>query len=136
MTVTERVAYVRGLFEGLDFGENKKEGKILSAMLDLMEDMALSIDDLEEENEALQEVIDALIEDLYDEDDFDDDEDDDDELLDEDLYQVICPTCGEELFVDEESLAMGSIGCPACGEDLEFDLSTLEDEAPAYPRED
>ena len=46
MTVTERVAYVRGLFEGLDFSAEKKEGRILQAMLDLLEDMALSIEDL------------------------------------------------------------------------------------------
>ena len=138
MTVTERVAYVRGLFEGLDFSTEKKEGRILQAMLDLLEDMALSIEDLEEENDALQNVIDAMVEDLYDDDDSYDDFDDEDAEFDpdSDLYQVICPSCGEEIFVDESTLAMGNIGCPACGEDLEFDLSALEEELPAYPAED
>ena len=81
MTVTERVAYVRGLFEGLDFSAEKKEGRILQAMLDLLEDMALSIEDLEEENDALQDVIDTMVEDMYDDDDsYDELEDDDIEL--------------------------------------------------------
>ncbi|MDO5547881.1 MAG: hypothetical protein Q4F79_05275 [Eubacteriales bacterium] len=138
MTVTERVAYVRGLFEGLDFSTEKKEGRILQAMLDLLEDMALSIEDLEEENDALQNVIDAMVEDLYDDDDSYDELDDEDMEIDPDaeLFQVICPSCGEEIFVDESTLSMGNIGCPACGEDLEFDLSALEDELPAYPFED
>ena len=135
MTVTERVAYVRGLFEGLDFSAEKKEGRILQAMLDLLEDMALSIEDLEEENDALQDVIDTMVEDMYDDDDsYDVLEDDDIELDPEaDLFQVICPSCGEEIYIDESTLEMGSIGCPACGEDLEFDLSALEDDLPAYP---
>ena len=135
MTVTERVAYVRGLFEGLDFSAEKKEGRILQAILDLLEDMALSIEDLEEENDALQDVIDTMVEDMYDDDDsYDELEDDDIELDPEaDLFQVICPSCGEEIYIDESTLEMGSIGCPACGEDLEFDLSALEDDLPAYP---
>ncbi len=128
MTVTERVAFVRGLFEGLDFGENKKEGKILTAIIDLLEDMALTIEDLEDENEALQEVVDALIEDLYEDEDFEDEEDDDETAgIDGDLFQVVCPTCGEDIYVDEATLDMGNIQCPACGEELEFDLSTLDD---------
>lgn len=64
-----------------------------------------------------------------DEDDEDEeDEDDGEELEDEDLYQLTCPTCEEEIIVDEDVLAKGSMKCPACGEDLEFDLSEVVDE--------
>ena len=39
-----------------------------------------------------------------------------------------CPTCGEEIVVDEDVLAKGGMKCPACGEELDFDLSqVLED---------
>ena len=63
----------------------------------------------------------------YDEDeDFEDEEDE--ELEDEDLYQLVCPTCEEEIIIDEDVLAKGSMKCPACGEDLEFDLTELVDE--------
>ena len=54
MTVTERVAYIRGLFEGLEINVDKKEGRLFKEMITLLEDMALSITDLEEENDALQ----------------------------------------------------------------------------------
>ena len=47
MTNLERVAYIRGLAEGLELDTDKKEVKVLDAMLTLLEDMALSISDLE-----------------------------------------------------------------------------------------
>lgn len=130
MTVTERVAYVRGLFEGFEVNVDKKEGRLFKEIIDLLEDMALSITDLEEENEALQEVIDAMIEDIYDDDDSYDEEDvePDDMAYDPDseLFEVVCPSCGEEIYVDEAALSQGSIACPACGEELEFDMSALD----------
>ncbi len=132
MTLTERVAYIRGLAEGLDVNAEQKEGRVLLAMLDLLEDMSVSIAELEEENDGLQNIMDAMIEDFYDEDDSYDEADELD--TDSELYQVVCPSCGEEIFVDESTLDMGNIGCPACGEELEFDLSALEDELPAYPQ--
>ena len=122
MTLTERVAYIRGLAEGLGVDENQKEGRILLAMLELMDDMAESIAELEDENDGLQNIIDAMLEDFYDDDDSYDDEDADIDP-DTELYQV-----------DELTLDKGNIGCPACGEDLEFDLSALDEEAPAYPQ--
>ena len=132
MTITERVAYVRGLFEGFEVNVEKKEGRLFKEILDLLEDMALSITDLEEENEALQEVIDAMIEDIYDDDDSYDEEDvDTDDMAydpDSEMFEVVCPSCGEEIYVDEAALRQGSIACPACGEELEFDMSALEGE--------
>ena len=38
------------------------------------------------------------------------------------LYEVKCPTCGEEITIDEQMLDEGSTVCPNCGEELEFDL--------------
>ena len=134
MTVTERAAYLRGLFEGLDISVETKEGRMFKEILDLLNDMALSITDLEDENEALQEVLDAMIEDLYDDDDTYDEEDVDSDDIDFDpdseLYQVVCPSCGEEMYVDEKTLSQGNISCLACGEELEFDLSTLDGDDP------
>ncbi|MGM9676057.1 MAG: CD1247 N-terminal domain-containing protein [Butyricicoccus sp.] len=143
MTVTERVAYVRGLFEGLEINVDKKEGRLFKEIIALLEDMALSITDLEEENEALQGVLDAMIEDLYDEDDSYDEEEITADGMgydpDNELFEVVCPSCGEEIFIDEATLEQGNISCPACGEELEFDMSSLEEDEPAFsdiPEED
>ncbi len=148
MTLTEKVSYLKGLFDGLEFNTEKKEGKLLSAMLDLLDEMALTISDLEDEVsvvssevEELFDEVSVLEEEFYGDEDFDDEdeeydfeddfEDDDEEieiLDDEDLYQILCPTCEEEIFIDEGTLELGAMKCPACGEDLEFDTSLLDEE--------
>lgn len=62
------------------------------------------------------------------EDDEDEDADDDENADDEELvydgvmYDVTCPVCGEEITIDEETLAEGSVACPGCGEILEFEV--------------
>ena len=33
----------------------------------------------------------------------------------EDFFEIPCPTCGEDLLVDDEALAAGVVDCPACG---------------------
>lgn len=40
------------------------------------------------------------------------------------MYELVCPKCGSELTIDEDTLAEGSTTCPDCGEILEFDLDT------------
>lgn len=134
MTATERVAYLKGLFEGLGIDPEEKEGKLLKGMLDAMEDLAVSVTDLKQRNADLLEELDEVYEELSAlEEDLcpEEDEDTEDELdfdPEEDLYQVICPTCDERIFIDEGTLAEGGIKCPACGEDLEFDLSALDED--------
>ncbi|MBS5143999.1 MAG: hypothetical protein KHY89_00585 [Butyricicoccus pullicaecorum] len=130
MTVMERVAYLKGLFEGLDIDTEKKEGKLLAGMISAMEELAEAVTDLKQQNEELLDELD----DVYDEisavtEDFLTVDDEDEDLAleaDEDLYQVICPTCGEVLYLDQDMLETGSIVCGACGEELEFDLSGLD----------
>jgi hypothetical protein len=58
-------------------------------------------------------------------DTLDDDNDDEDgkPLSDEDLYEVVCPSCNDSIYLTEKMLAAGSINCPGCGELLEFDMT-------------
>lgn len=124
MTVTEKVAYLKGLVEGLDFDENKKETKVIKAVLDVLEDLALTVSDLDDEMELVTEQLDAVDEDLADlEEEFYDCCDDDDCFCgdDDDLYEVECPNCGETVFFDEDIILDGEAECPNCGELLEFD---------------
>ena len=103
MTVTERVSYLKGLFEGLEIDTGKKEGKLLSGMLAALDDLAQAVTDLKQQNEELLEELDDVYEELsaITEDFLLDDADADQEELaptpEEDLYQVVCPTCGDYL---------------------------------------
>ena len=123
MTVTEKVAYLKGLMEGLSVDETSKEGKILKAVVDVLDDLAMSVEDLEDYTAELTEQVDAVDEDLDSlENDFYGECDccDDDE--DEEYYDITCPSCGDEFSVDEDTLLEGGIEGPNCGEHLEFDV--------------
>ena len=131
MEITERVAYLKGLAEGMELNTEKREGKLLSAILDVLEDIALELEDIRDEQAELADGLDAVSDDLEDVEDavFEDEYDEEDE--DEDCYATTCPTCGETIYFDESILEDGEVLCPNCGEKLEFDLSETEDEEPA-----
>ena len=78
MTVLERVAYLRGLYEGLEIDTGKKEGKLLAGMLETMEELAQSVTDLQEQNNGLLNELDDIYEELsaITEDFLDEEEDD------------------------------------------------------------
>ncbi len=129
MTVTERVAYLKGLAEGLNIDSSTKEGKLLNAIVDVLDDISFELADTQEIVGELSDQIDMIDEDLesvedylYDEDD-DDDEDEDD---DEDIFEVTCPNCGDTIYLDDEMLDMGEIECPNCHENLEFEFEECE----------
>ena len=151
MTISEKAAYLKGLMDGLNLDTEKAEGKMISAIVELLGDVTKRLTDVEETTIAISDELDEIEEDLdaiedyildeeedFDadyEDDFDDDYDDDDydeegfDFGDEDsiIYEVKC-TCGEIINFDEETLEEGSMTCPNCGELLEFSLEDDEDE--------
>ena len=134
MTITEKGAYLQGLGEGLKINDDKPEGKLLLAMIDVLDDMALTVDDLDNEIAEIVEIVDEIDQDLgVLEGDFYGDEDDDlcdgcdcCEEDDEALYEVECPTCGDIVCINEEMLEEGEMECPGCGELLEFELEEVE----------
>lgn len=128
MTISEKVAYLKGLAEGLNIDtEKSKEGKLISVMIGILEEIGMSIEDLEENAEALGEEIDAISDDLSDVEKavFEDEEEDDDDCCcdDDDFFEVECPNCGETLMIDESVLEEGVIQCPGCKQKFALDLS-------------
>ena len=145
MSISEKIAHLQGLAEGLDIrSETSKEARLLTAMLDVLQEMAVELNGLEDNvdlvNEELDELSDevmALEEDYYlgDEDeDFDEDEDldeDDDFGFDDEdgvYYLVECPQCGEQMELDEDTLLEGNIRCEACGQLFSLEVVDEDDE--------
>ena len=126
MTLTEKTAYIKGLCDGLQLDANTPEAKIINALVDLVNDMAAEIADLEADVENVYDYCDELDEDLgaVEEDLYDDEDDDDCDCCcgDDDFYEVECPACHETICLDEDMLCEGEIECPNCGTDLEFDF--------------
>lgn len=127
MTISEKVAYLKGLAEGLDLDTVKsKEGKLISVMIGILEELAMSVEDLEENALNLGEEIDALSDDLADVEKIAFDEDEED--YDDDWFEVECPSCGADILVDDEALADGEVTCPSCGTRYAMQLTDEEEE--------
>ena len=141
MNNSEKVAYLKGLFEGMGLSANEGEGKIISGILDVLTDMAGDVADLEQNAVELGEELDSVSADvsalesaLYDEDDEDEEDDEDDcgcgcphhedDEDDDEIYTVTCPVCNTEITVDEDTLLNGTFKCPSCGEKLEFEFDS------------
>ena len=129
MEILEKVAYMKGLAEGLGLDTKSKEGKLLTVMMDILDDIALELRDLGDGQGELEEALDAVSDDLSDVESYlyemdgeyeEDDGEDEDE--DGEVYATTCPNCEEEIFFDETILADGGVECPSCGEKLDFDL--------------
>ena len=149
MTISEKAAYLKGLMDGLNMDLEKPEGKMISAIVDLLGDVTKRLNDVEETTIAISDELDEIEEDLdaiedyilaededEEEDDFDWDEDEDEEydeegfdFGDEDstIYEVEC-ACGNIINFDEDTLEEGSIICDNCGETLEFSFDDVEEE--------
>lgn len=138
MDICEKIAYIKGLAEGLSLDETTKEGKVLVALIDLLGDITAEICDIEDACDDMSEQLDAVDEDLsnlediiYDDCDCDCDDDDCDcdcDCEDDGLYEIECPACNDIIYLDEEMLEEDGINCPNCGTPLEFDFDCCCDD--------
>ena len=132
MDICEKIAYIKGLAEGLSLDDSTKEGKILAAIIDLLGDITEEICEIEDGCDELMEQIDAVDEDLasleeiiYDDDcDCCDCEDDDCDFCDcdDEVYEIECPACNDIIYLDGDMLEEDGMTCPNCGTELEFDF--------------
>lgn len=129
MTVSERVAYLKGLSKGLDFESESKEGKLIMVIIDILDEIAKELENLEENSRALGDEMDELSDDLAAVEDIVY-EDMDDECqcgCNDGYYEVKCPTCGTDIEVDNEAFESMKLECPNCGEKIEIELDEEED---------
>ena len=116
MTISEKSAYIKGLADGLDYDKESAEGKLITALIDLVGEMAgaideidSSMDEIDSDLEELNDYIEEVDSDLGDVEEYlFGDEDDDD------FRMMFCPHCNEEIYFDE-SIEPSELTCPACG---------------------
>ncbi|MBE6559084.1 MAG: hypothetical protein E7661_08795 [Ruminococcaceae bacterium] len=146
----EKAAYIKGLCDGLELDNSTKEGKVILALLELVEEMAETIDEMQDKMSDLEDYCEELDEDLgdveevlldlddEDEDDFDDCDGDcenccldcdlDDEDEDEEFFEIVCPSCGDIVCFDS-SIDPEELRCPACN--AKFECIVDEDDLKA-----
>lgn len=134
MDICEKIAYIKGLAEGLELDNTSKEGKILSAIIDLLGDITEEICEIEDGCDELMEQIDAVDEDLASLEEliYDDDEDCDCDCddccdCDDEVYEIECPACNDVIYLDGDMLEEEGMTCPNCGTELEFDFDGICD---------
>ena len=139
MGMTEKAAYIKGLAEGLELDKETKEGKIIAALLDLVDEMAKEIADIKQDIEEIDEDLNYLDEE-YEEDEEWDEECDGDcvncdgcDCEDDEFCEIVCPSCGETVCFDCE-LDPENLLCPACGE--KFGCIVEEDDYKAISEEE
>ena len=66
MEITEKVAYLKGLLEGMELDTEKKEGKLIAAIIDVLDDIALELEDMKDYADELGDGLDAVSDDLED----------------------------------------------------------------------
>jgi DNA-directed RNA polymerase subunit RPC12/RpoP len=124
MKLPEKVAYLKGLMDGMKIDETSDNGKLFSCISEILEDVALQIEDLQDQVDEVVEAVDDIDGDLSEinefmfGDDFDDDDDSDDLDLfssDDDILALVedYDGIGEEMFDEED-------------DDEEIDLSDIE----------
>ena len=101
-----RVAYLQGLSAGMNIETESKEGRILTNVIEVLDDFATTIKEMEEAHDQLENYLESIDEDLF--------------HLEEDVYKDT-----EENSEEDEYL---EVDCPRCGEVVCFESDVLEDE--------
>ena len=119
MSLAEKMGYLRGLADGMNLdGAQDQQGKLLSALVDVVEELAEQTAANEEAAKELSAQLEELTESLdvletLVVDSFEDEEDE---------YEVECPNCGGAILLDGETLESGVVTCPSCEKKFEIDL--------------
>lgn len=118
--ITEKVAYLKGLCDGLGLDETTKEGKVLSKVVEVLEDITDALSGLKDAYNDLEDYVELIDEDLM---EVEDDMYDLDLLEDDDFYEVECPNCGEDFITDFDEMEEYDfeVECPNCGYLVEID---------------
>lgn len=139
--ITDRVAYLKGLAEGMQLDKEKNAHKLLLEVISTLSDMADEIAAMSDAQDELNEYVESIDDDLADleevlfaeEDEMFDDDDDDESYDDDDDEdpQVFynCPHCGFELTFNVSDIDFDDDTlCPECHKPV-FPESEGEDEA-------
>ena len=137
MTITEKSVYLKGLADGMKLDTEKAEGKLIAGLLDLVADIATTVETLDEDYAELSDYVDELDSDLGDLEEYVYLEDEDDDELGFDEYEDCdgeCEGCcgcddlddleeldgGEDIF-DLDDEGMRCIMCESCGDTICYD---------------
>ncbi len=109
--MSEKVSYLQGLSEGLNITEGSPQGKIISGILNVLNEMADEISNMQDDFAEIREYLESIDDDLLELEEtvFEEDE----------FMEINCNSCGEKLYIetdifdDEDTI---EVICPRCNE--------------------
>ena len=103
MEIKNKVAHLKGLMEGMEFDTTSKEGKVIAAIVDILDDMADELELIYDDVDSLYEYADELDHDLGEvESDLYEIEDDEDDYYDE-CFDCEAETCDGCEFAEDDA---------------------------------
>ncbi len=147
----ERVAYVRGMAKGMNVNMGSKEGRLITSILDVLADVADTMDEVTSRQDELEDYVTCMDEDLAKLEGIDNDDqwveiddpdevtlveeadDDDDDFVEEVVLEVECPYCHDGFQLDPDAFDGHEsihVTCPNCREVLrvEDEIDAVIDE--------
>ena len=123
--ISEKVSYLQGLSEGLNISEGSPHGKIISGMLNVLNEIADELSNLQEEFEEMKEYVESIDDDLFELEE---------NVLEDEFMEIECSNCKEKLYVEYDILDdddVIEVICPRCNEvvyvnDGSFDYESYE----------
>ena len=116
--VSEKVAYLNGLMEGLGIGDATPEGKMIGKIVEVLEDMAQAMDEMDEMVAELDERVDELDIDLSEvEDELYGEDECDCGCEDEDFLEIVCH-CNETIYFDQDAIIRWGTGLSVCNQEI------------------
>ncbi len=128
--INEKVSYLQGLCEGLNVSDGNPQGKIITGILGVLDDISGILVDMRSEFSIVKEYIESIDDDLFElEENF---------KQDKNIVELTCDNCGEELCFDADLVEdddVIEIICPRCNEvvfindgSFDYDYSDYDDE--------
>ena len=115
--LTEKIAYLRGLADGMNLDKESNEGKLITEIIDVLGDMGADVDSLFDIVDDIDEAVSNIEDEVFDDEYFEDEDE-----YDDDLFELECPNCGDTVILDEDALDQDQIVCPYCKEEIELDF--------------
>lgn len=124
--LSERISYLKGLSEGVNISDASPQGKILAGIIDILQEMSDTINDIRYDMEDFKEYVESIDDDLYElEESFFEDEDENER----EWVRTRCPNCGEDLYYEADMLEDEDeieLICPHCNELIYVNEDTFE----------
>lgn len=124
--LSERISYLRGLADGMNLSNETSEGRILKEIIEVLDDIAISVEELEDDFIVTSDDLENRCEDIEeflfgdDDEDYYDEFDYDDE---EEIDTITCPACKGNVTFSEDMINddFTVFTCPSCGEEIELE---------------